>query len=153
MLLHRRLRTVTVTFLVRADYLSLEEHFINRHRIRINKGHLLFPEHQKFWKLIKISSQKVKKKYEIFSRFWKKSKIFGFSPEKSILKILKKRKFSIGNRIENRKFWIFDFRFSIGFSMKNVKIFRIFENFFDFRFFSKIKKFSTDFDDFFCKVL
>ena len=44
--------------------------FVNRYRIRINKGHLLFTEHQKFWKSIKNPSQKVKK-CEIFSRFWK----------------------------------------------------------------------------------
>ena len=53
----------------------LEAHFINRYRILINKGHLLFTEHQKFWKSIKNSSQKVKK-CEIFSRFWTFSEHF-----------------------------------------------------------------------------
>ena len=49
--------------------------FVNRYRIRINKGHLLFTEHQKFWKSIKNPSQKVKK-CEIFSRFWKNLLIY-----------------------------------------------------------------------------
>ena len=53
----------------------LEAHFINRYRILINKGHLLFTEHQKFWKSIKNPSQKVKK-CEIFSRFWKNVLIY-----------------------------------------------------------------------------
>ena len=47
----------------------LEAHFINRYRTLINKGHLLFTEHQNFWNSIKNPSQKVKK-CEIFSRFW-----------------------------------------------------------------------------------
>ena len=45
-------------------------YFINKYRILVNKGHLLFTDHQKFWKFIKNPSQKVKK-CEIFSRFWK----------------------------------------------------------------------------------
>ena len=45
-------------------------YFVNKYRIRINKGHLLFTEHQKIWKSIKNPSQKVKN-CEIFSRFWR----------------------------------------------------------------------------------
>ena len=42
-------------------------YFINRYRIRINKGHLLFTKHQKKRKSMKNPSQKVKK-CEILSK-------------------------------------------------------------------------------------
>ena len=65
--------------------------FVNRYRIRINKGHLLFTEHQFFWKSIKKSSQKVKK-CEIFSRFWKIFENFRISPRKIDFENYKKTK-------------------------------------------------------------
>ena len=49
---------------------------INRYWIRINNGHLLFPEHQNFWKSIKNPSQKVgkckifPKNFDVFLDFY-----------------------------------------------------------------------------------
>ena len=83
------LRSISERFLVRADYLRLEEHFINRYRMRINKGHLLFTEHHNFLKSIKKSSQKVKT-CEHFPQ---------------ILKMFENVRISSKNRLENRGKW------------------------------------------------
>ena len=45
---------------------SAPTYFVNTYKILSNKGHLLFTEHQKFWKSIKNPFQKVTK-CEIFS--------------------------------------------------------------------------------------
>ena len=101
--------------------------------------------------------KKSSKNVENFSIFEKNLKNENFENLEKSRKYF--RTFSIENHIEKQKienFEILDFRFPIRFSMeilqKYFRDFRDFQNFrifFDFGFLSKIKKFSTDFDDFF----